>query len=166
MSEGTLRHLVRKYQPAELIDSYNAYVGEQVFPEMGIEPSIHILDCTELEVELSNENYEGSEVIKDRDKVRRGYKLASLRGLIGDTGILEEIHFGNIKQHDLLLSRDMVLNSKMLQPGDLLINDRGFISRDLLNQLKRERGVDTYLLLRKNMEAYEQTVEIARDKNQ
>ena len=36
----------------------------------------------------------------------------------------------------------MVLKSKLLNPGDILINDRRFISRDLLNQLK---NMDTLL---------------------
>ncbi|AEE96677.1 transposase [Mahella australiensis] len=59
----------------------------------------------------------------------------------------------------------MILNSKMLKPGDILINDRGFISRELLNKLKRERQVDVYIPLKKNMEAYEQAVSIAKEQN-
>ena len=38
-------------------------------------------------------------------------------------------------------------------PGDVLINDRGFISRELLNQLKQEHKIDTYIPLKKSMEA-------------
>jgi len=128
-------------------------------------PDIHILDCTELEVELNNSNYEGSEVISDEDGKRRGYKLSTLRGITGDTGILEEIKLGSIKQHDLELSREMILKSKILKPGDILINDRGFISRELLNELKGKRGVDTYIPLKSNMEAYEQAVSIAKEQN-
>src|SRR5690606_505297 len=124
----------------------------------GIVPDIHVLDCTKLEVELSNSNYEGSEVIKDDGEYKRRYKLSSLRGITGDTGILEEIRFGNIKQHDLKLSKKMVLESKMLKPGDILINDRGFISREFMNQLKREREIDSYIPLKSNMEAFEQAV--------
>jgi len=165
MSEGTLRNLVKKYTVDELITAYNAYVQDEVFVKGNIAPNIHILDCTKLEVELSNINYEGSEVINDDGKSKRGYKLSSLRGITGDTGILEEIRFGSIKQHDLELSREMVLNSKMLKPGDILINDRGFISRDLMNQLKNERKVDTYIPLKSNMEAFEQAVSIVNEEN-
>lgn len=165
MSEGTIRNLVEKYVGEELIEGYNIYVQEYMLPKMGIVPDIHILDCSELEVELKNSNYEGSEVICDKDGARRGYKIATLRGITGDTGVLEEIKLGSIKQHDLELSREMVLTSKVLKPEDILINDRGFISRDLLNQLKRERGVNTYIPLKKNMEAYEQAVSIAKEQN-
>ncbi len=165
MSEGTIRNLVAKYTGEELINGYNLYVREYIFPQTGIAPYIHILDCSELEVELKNSNYEGSEVIRDKDGARRGYKIATLRGITGDTGILEEVRLGSIRQHDLELSREMVITSKALKPEDILINDRGFISRELLNQLKRERGVNTYIPLKKNMEAYEQAVSVAKEQN-
>jgi hypothetical protein len=107
MSEGTIRNLVKKYTAEELIQAYNVYVQEQVYPNMDIKSDIHILDCTEIKVEVDNDNYEC--------------------GIVGDTGILEEVKLGSIKQHDLELSREMILNSKVLKPGDMLINDRGFI---------------------------------------
>ena len=118
MTEGTIRNLVRKYKAEEFIQSYNDDVQEYIFPKTGIEADIHILDCIELEVILENSNYEGSEVISDKDVARRGYKLATLRGIIGDTGILEEIKLGSIRPHDLELSREMILKSKMLKPED------------------------------------------------
>lgn len=165
MDEGTIRNLLKKYNVEEIIQAYNTYVQEHVFPTMDIVPDIHILDCTELEVKLNNSNYEGSEVISDSEGTRRGYKLSTLRGIAGDTGILEEIKMGNIKQHDLELSREIILKSKTLKPGDILINDRGFISRDVMNQLKQERSVDTYIPLKKNMEAYVQAVSVAKEQN-
>jgi hypothetical protein len=165
MSEGAIRNFVKKYTVEELVQAYNVYVQEHVFPKMDIVPDTHILDCTELEVELDNGNYEGSKVINDDERKRRGYKLSTLRGITGDAGILEEVKLGSIKQHDLELSREMVLKSKVFKPGDILINDRGFISREFLNQLKRERKVDTYIPLKKNMEAYEQAVSVAKERN-
>ncbi|ADL42645.1 transposase IS4 family protein [Caldicellulosiruptor obsidiansis OB47] len=165
MDEGTLRNIVKKYTVEELIQGYNTYVQEYVFPKKEIVPDIHILDCTELEVLLENSNYEGSEVVRDKDGMRRGYKMSTLRGITGDNGILEEIKIGSINVHDLELSREMVLKSKMLKFGDILINDRGFISRELMNQLKQKRGVDTYIPLKSNMEAYEQAVMIAKEEN-
>ena len=165
MSEGTLRNLIKKYTVEEIIEAYNTFVQKYTLPKMDIVPDIHVIDCTELEVKLENSNYEGSEVVRDSDGTRRGYKLSTIRGIAGDTGILEEIKIGSIKQHDLELSREMILNCKMLKPGDILINDRGFISRELLNQLKRDRKVDTYIPLKKNMEAYEQAVSVAKEEN-
>jgi hypothetical protein len=70
-----------------------------------------------------------------------------------------------MKDHDLELSREMILNSPMLKAGDSLINDRGFLSRDMLNELKTRRGVDTYIPLRKNMIAAQDAVSIAVAEN-
>lgn len=166
MDEGTLRNLISKNSVDEILLAYNTYTQDHVFPKMDIIPDIHILDCTEIEVKLKNTKYEASEIFADKDGPRRGYKLSTLRGIAGDAGIIEDIRFGTIKQHDLDLSREMILTSKMLKPGDILINDRGFISRDIINQLKTNRGVDTYIPLKKNMIAYSEAVSIAKKQNQ
>lgn len=162
MDEGSIRHLLEKYKTDELILGYNQCVQNHILPLMGIKPNIHILDCTELEVERSNTNYEESSIVKYDGKSHRGYKLSTLRGISGNSGIIEDIRFGKISTHDLELSRDMILGSPMLAPGDILINDRGFLSRDVLNELKTRRSVDTYIPLRKSMNAYEDAVAIAK----
>ncbi len=108
MDEGALRNLISKDSVDEILLSYNTYVQDYVFPIMDIIPDIHILDCTEIAVKLKNTKYEASEVVVDGDGPRRGYKLSTLRGIAGDTGIIEDIRFGSIKQHDLGLSREMI----------------------------------------------------------
>lgn len=165
MQEGSLRFLLGKYKPVMFMCGYNYTVQKGILPLMDIEPNIHILDCTDLEVNLKNSNYEMAGVghSKKDDKPTRGYKLSTLRGIANDTGIIEDIRFGSIEVHDLNLSEEMVRTSPMLKPGDILINDRGFISRDLMNYLKTERKVDTYIPLKKNMTAYEQAVLGAKD---
>ena len=67
--------------------------------------------------------------------------------------------------HDLTLSKEMVMNSPVLKPGDILINDRGFISRDLINYLKTHRKVDTYIPLKSDMDAFDQAICIAKEQN-
>lgn len=160
-AEGVMRNVVQKYESKDLLDSYNHYVQKIVMPSLNVSPTIHILDCTELEVNLDNSNYENSEVISDDGKFKRGYKLGTLRGLMDDSGVIEEIVFGSIKSHDLEFCRDMILNSSCLKNGDILINDRGFISRDVINTLKAKKQVDTYIPARKNMTIYEEAVKIA-----
>jgi hypothetical protein len=56
----------------------------------------------------------------------------------------------------------MILGSGMLKTGDILINDRGFLSRGLVNRLKGERGVDSYVSLKKNMGAYDEAVRLGK----
>ena len=162
-NEGTLRSLLGKHQANEFVEGYNRCVQEHILPHVGMTADVHILDCTKLDVKLENANYEGSSVITDENGKRRGYKLASLRGLNGDGGVIEEIRFGTMKDHDLTLSRDIILKSPVLKPGDVLINDRGFLSREVLNELKAKRLVDTYIPLRRDMDAYEQAVSLARE---
>ena len=175
MSEGMVRHLVNKYQEPSIpedpynhsfIGSYNQYVQDHVLPSRNMCPNIHILDCTKLKTNLKNENYELSEVVKDQDGVSRGYKMGNIRGITGDIGILEEVILGSIKTHDLELCRDMLLKTPVLHPGDILINDRGFLDRQMMNTLKIERGVDTYVPVRKNMDIYVMAVSCAIEQNQ
>ena len=167
MQESSLRFLLGKYSRQMFIDGYNNTVQKGIMPMLDIEPNIHILDCTDLEVNYANFNYEESTITRSKkdNSLVRGYKLATLRGLVDDTGIIEEIRFGGINVHDLHLSEEMVKTSPMLKPGDILINDRGFLSRDLMNYLKTERGVDTYIPLRKDMAAYEEAINIAKRQN-
>jgi hypothetical protein len=72
---------------------------------------------------------------------------------------------GTMKTHDLSLSKDILMNSPALKPGDILIEDRGFISREILNYLKTEREVDTYIPVKKNMTIYKESIKIALEKN-
>ena len=171
MREGSLRFLLGKYEPQVLIDGYNQAIQKYILPELDLNADIHILDCTDIEVNYWNTHYEGSGVAyskrqKDETKDRaRGYKLSTLRGIVNDSGIIEEIRFGPLNMHDLTLSEEMLRTTPMLKPGDILINDRGFLSRDLINYLKTHRQVDTYVPLKTNMVAYDIAVKAAQAQN-
>ncbi len=166
MQESSLRFLFGKYQADELFKNYNTAIQDYIMPKLDIVPNIHILDCTELSVNLDNQNYEGANVTTNKyGDTDRGYKLSCLRGLVNDTGIIEEINFGAMNVHDLELSRDMLKNTKVFKPGDILIEDRGFLDRDLINYLKVERQVDTYVPLKSNMVAYQTAIKIAQSEN-
>lgn len=167
MTESGLRYLVEKYNPFDLFTDYNKTVQQFIMPKLEIAPNIHILDCTKIEVNLKNPRYEWSTIGVDKDGNKaRGYKLANLRGIAYDTGFIEDVRFGQISAHDFELSRDMLLNSPVLKSGDILICDRGFVDRNVLNALKMNRGVDVYEPLKKNMESYQFAVSIAKLENQ
>ncbi|MGN1155203.1 MAG: transposase [Agathobacter sp.] len=163
MQESSFRSLLGKYDPILFIDGYNNTVREGFFPLLEICPDIHILDCTDLDVNLDNPNYEGSGLRHNKmtNFPTRGYKLATLRGLVEDTGLIKEIRFGSINMHDIILSKEMVMSSPHLEPGDIPINDRVFFSRDLLNYLKLHKEVDIYIPLKSDMYVYNQAVAIA-----
>lgn len=94
MQEGSLRFLIGKYTPEILIQGYNHTVQNYIMPQLNLEPNIHILDCTDLEVNYWNSNYEGSGVAYSKRcptetvNKARGYKLSTLRGIVGDSGII------------------------------------------------------------------------------
>lgn len=165
-TEGTIRYLLNKYANEDFVCYYNTVVQKHIMPLKAIRPNIHILDCTKITVNFDNENYENSSIARDKDgNAIRGYKLSSLRGLYKDTGVIEEIRFGTVSVHDLALSEDMLKTTNCFNCGDILINDRGFLSRELINYLKTERGVDTYVPLKKNMWAFNEAITIAKNEN-
>lgn len=167
MKESSLRFLLDKYNKQMFIDGYNNTVQKGIFPLLNLETNIHVLDCTDLEVNFDNTNYEESGLYRSKrdDSLTRGYKLATLRGIVDDTGLIEEIKFGGINTHDITLCKDLLKTTPLLKPGDILINDRGFLSRDILNYLKTHRGVDTYIPLKAKMDAYSEAVIIAKEQN-
>lgn len=166
MTESSLRFLFGKYDAKELFKAYNEVVQEEIMSKLDYKPNIHILDCTELSVNLNNENYEQSAFTQNKyGELDRGYKLATIRGIIDDTGIIEEIEFGAMNIHDLKLTEEMLRNTKVFKPGDILIEDRGFLDRELINYLKREKQVDTYVPLKSNMNAYQIAIQIAKEEN-
>lgn len=167
MKESSLRFLLDKYNSQMFLDGYNNTVQKGILPLLNIVPDIHILDCTDIEVNFYNSNYEGAGLTRSKrdDSPTRGYKLATLRGVVEDTGLIEEIRFSSINTHDLALSEEMLKTTSMLKPGDILINDRGFLSRELINYLKNHRQIDTYIPLRTDMDAYDQAVYIAKQQS-
>ena len=160
-SESVMRKLVKKYNSEELVSFYNHYVQDYALENLGVQPCIHILDCTKIPVNLSNTNYENSSVVTIDGETMRGYKLGVLRGVMDDSGVAEEIVFGTLKTHDMELCREMLKNTSCFHENDILINDRGFLSREMTNYLKTERKVDTYIPARENMDIFKDAVSLA-----
>lgn len=161
-SESVMRKLLLKYTSEEWISFYNSYVQKYLMPKLNIKPDIHILDCTKIPVNLQNENYENSSVVKIDGEVFRGYKPGVLRGVMDNSGIAEETVFGTLKTHDLELIRDMLKTTSCLKAYDIIINDRGFLSREILNYLKTERKVNTYIPAKENRIIFEDAVNLAK----
>ncbi len=160
-SESVMRKPLAKYSSGEWVSFYNSYAQGHLMAELDIQPCVHILDCTKVLVNLYNGNYEKSSVVKIDGETMRGYKLGVLRGILDDSGIAEEIVFGTLKTHDMEQCREMLKNTSCFHENDILINDRGFLSREMTNYLKTERRVDTYIPARENMTAYQDAVRLA-----
>lgn len=167
MRESSLRFLLDKYSSNELFSAYNHILQNFIMPKLNIVPDIHVLDCTEISVNLNNKNYEQSAVCKNKyGNMARGYKLATLRGIHEDSGVIEEICFGSLNTHDFKLCENMLKTTNVFKSGDILVYDRGFLDRDITNFLKLEKGVDTYIPLKSNMQAYNMAVSAAQRNNE
>jgi len=50
------------------------------------------------------------------------------------------------------------MTSPHLKPGDMVIEDRGFLDGETISKLKKERKVDVTIPLRSDMLAYEDSI--------
>jgi len=161
-----IRKMLNSIKPEDLINWYNKNVGRTYLRQSGYRPSFHILDCTDLEVNFDNENYEDSGIVKrkkkkngkEEEEIKRGYKLGSLRSLLDDGGIITGIAYGAINVHDLELCKDLLMTSPMLKSGDTILFDRAFIDGLTISRLKRKRHVDVIIPLRSDMLSYEDSL--------
>ena len=101
-------------------------MNKELLKKAKLTSDIHVLDCTICEVNLNNENYEGStETYKGGEK---------LRGFGPNSGFIEEIVMNTAKPHDLKMSKNMILESEYLKPGHDLIEDRGFLDIEIIRE--------------------------------
>lgn len=124
----------------------------------------HILDCSILDVNLKNENYEGSTTTYKGGEKLRGYKIGMLRGITPNGGVIEEICMSTAKTHDFTMIENMILNSNYLKEGDYLLMDRGFLDIDFFKKLTK-KGIKVIIPAKKNMEIYINAIEAAKQNN-
>jgi hypothetical protein len=148
----------------QLVRWYNQHVGVSMlqYARLGSGRRIHILDTTHVEVALETGTYECSGVVKNDDGTyARGYKLATLRTLMDSAGLLTQVALSAIQVHDVALCRPLLAQATVFRPGDLLLEDRGFIDGATLSALKRERKVDVIIPLKANRLATQEAIQLA-----
>ena len=149
---------------AQLLGWYNQHVGVSMleYARLGRGRRIHIRDTTHIEVPLEAGTYECSGVVKNDDGTyARGSKLATLRTLLDSAGLLTQVALSAIQVHDVALCRPLLEQAPVLRPGDLLLEDRGFIDGATLSALKRTRQVDGIMPLKANMLATQEAMQLA-----
>jgi hypothetical protein len=144
-----------------LLDWYNAYVGTLFCQVVSATPTLHILDCTHLVVNLKNDHYEDAGVTTKNKKPERGYKLGTLRSLLDTGAVMTGIAWGSIEAHDLSVTHDLVRQSVHLRAGDTLLEDRGFVDGDTITFLKAQRQVDVCTGLKSDMNFFKAAVVVA-----
>jgi DDE family transposase len=134
----------------------NDHVGPAFVRAAQAQPMLHLLDSTKLLVNRENDRYEGSTVLpaEKGKEPERGSKLLTLRSLLDEGAVITEMAFGSLTEADLTLSQPLLHDSAHLQPGDLLIEDRGFLCGQTLSWLKTERQVEVVTGLNADMLAF------------
>src|SRR5262249_15840027 len=109
-------------------DNESVGPGFLKYAKVGKGCRIHILDTTPIEVAIETGNYECSGVVKDEGgQFKRGYKLATLRTRLDTAGLLTQVGVGQIQTHDSKLCGSWLCSRTVLRPGDLVLEDRGFL---------------------------------------
>lgn len=134
-----------------LLDWFNQHVGRLFCEAVDAEPTLHILDCTDLVVNLKNDRYERSGVTTKNGVPQRGYKLGTLRSLLDNGAVITGIAWGAIQEHDLTVTKTLLRTSRHLNTADTLLHDRGFLDGEDITYMKKERGVDICTGLKQDM---------------
>lgn len=169
LKEANIRAILEKYeQKDKTVINFNNYfinffnkITKILLEKANIQSNIHILDCSILDVNLENENYEGSTITYKGGKKLRGYKIGTLRGVTSNGGVVEEIVMSTAKEHDFEMSKKMIEETTYLKKGDYLLEDRGFLDIELFKKLNR-KGIYVIIPAKKNMEIYIEAVEQAK----
>jgi len=149
---------------AQLVGWYNQHVGIALlqYARLGRGRRIHSLDTTHGEVPLETGTYECSGVVKnDAGMYARGDTLATLRTRLDSAGLLTQGALSAIQGHEVTWCRPVLEQAPVLRPGDLLLEDRGFIDGAPLAALQRTRQVDGIMPLKAKMLATQEAIQLA-----
>jgi len=167
LKEANIRALLSKNETSQLefnnyfINYFNKFTNTYL-NKAGISSNIHILDCSILDVNINNSNYEGSTVTVKGGERLRGYKLGMLRGVTPNGGVIEEIIMDTAKVNDFKMTSEFILNTSYLKEGDYLLEDRGFIDLETIVSLN-EKGINVVIPLKKSMDIYAAAIEEAKE---
>lgn len=149
-SSGAFRDYLLNAKEDKLQDAFNEY-NYQILNKNNIKPNIHILDATDIEVNMFNSNYEKATfATDDAGKRIKGYKLSALYGYYEDQLVLEGSNVTTLNVHDLKAG-ECLMKNKNIKKGDLLLIDRGYLSFDVFYKLK-EQGIYIVTPAKKNSE--------------
>src|SRR6266404_8548515 len=76
-------------------------------------------------------------------------------------GLFTHVAISAIQVHDVALCRPFLEQAAVLRPGDLLLEDRGFLDGATVTDLKHRRHVDVVIPLKANMLATQEAIALA-----
>lgn len=168
-SSGAFRDYLLSTNESILQQAFNSFSYE-ILKKNQIEPKIHIIDATKIEVNMYNGNYENASCITDIDKVKRkGYKLTSLYGIYEDQLVNESNIVTTLSEHDVKAGAKLLENNPCIKANDIILMDRGYLSFELFYELN-EKEIKIITPARKNSEVMKEALSLSgikiKDKNE
>lgn len=155
----TMKHVLAHLKPQQLLRWFNEQWRPLWKEHSPGKTKQYILDGTDIEIpEKHVRYYKGAGTRKNKDETySHGYKIVWLYEVIDNKGVIIAIEIAPIQVHDIELARPLVARTD-LDEGSVLIMDRGFIDSTWITHLKEDRGIDTVLPLRKNMDVTQASI--------
>ena len=162
----TLKHLLLKTKPENLVTWFN----EQWLPIWRANSPgrthQYILDGTRIEVPAHLwKKYKGAGCVENPDGTYSyGYKAVWLQEIIDQKGVIVSLKIVPIQVHDLEAARGLI-DQFPFEKNAVLIADRGFIDAEWITSLKRDREIDLFIPLKRNMQATQAAISMADHRN-
>jgi Transposase DDE domain len=162
----TLKHLLLGMKPEALFDWFNQ--GWLPIWRANSPGRTHqyILDGMRIEVPAHlAKKYQNCGCVENEDRTYSyGYKAVWLQEIIDHKGVIVSLKIVPIQVHDLEAARGLV-DQFPFEEGATLIADRGFIDGEWITHLKKDRKVDLFIPLRRNMQATRAAIAMAENRN-
>lgn len=113
----------------------------------------YIVDGTDIEIPQEHvKYYDGAGTRRNSDDTfSHGYKIVWIMEIIDKKGVIVALDIANIQTHDIEVARPLIENFDF-EPNSSIICDRGFVDGSWISRLKREKKIDFFIPLKRNME--------------
>jgi hypothetical protein len=148
-----LKHILLSSKPDGLVNWYNREWLNILRENSPGRTRQYILDGTKIFVpEKSWTEYQGAGKVKNPDGTYSyGYKIVWLQEILDKKGVIVSLKIGPIETHDLELGKQLIAEFPFESSSSLLM-DRGFIDGEWMKSLKKDRGIDLFIPMKRNMD--------------
>jgi hypothetical protein len=162
----TLKHVLKETKADALIKWFNENWLSLWREHAPGRTHQYILDGMKIEVPAHLwKQYQGAGCVKNEDGTYSyGYKVVWLQEIIDRKGILVAMKIVPIQVNDLEAARSLV-DEFSFEEGAALIADRGFIDGEWITHLKRDRKIDVFMPLKRNMQITQAAKATADNRN-